>query len=562
MDRRWWTLLIVCIGTFMLLLDITVVAVALPDIQGALHSSFSDLQWVVDAYSLTLAAFLLTAGVLSDMFGRRGVYVCGLVLFTASSLACGLATSSLFLILARGVQGVGAAVMFSTGLALLAQEFSGRERGTAFGAYGAVLGGALALGPLIGGAITSGIGWRWIFFVNIPLGAIAVALTLAKVRGAEAAVRRRVDWPGFVTFTACLFTLVYALVQGNTLGWGSPAVIGLLVGSAVALAVFLFIELRREDPMLEIALFRRPAMSGVSIAAFTLSASIFAMFLYFTIYMQELLGLSPFATGLRFLAITALSFLIAPLAGHLTVRVQSRYLLGLGLLLVALGCELMTRVRADSGWTVLLPGFLVAGAGVGLTNPVLASATVSVVPPEQSGMASGISSTFRQVGIATGIAGLGVIFLRQMHSATATALSTSAAGRQLLEHRGAVMAAVTHGTVRQFAALIPSAAARNALVAAYRTAFASTFDHLMAVATGVAAVGALGTLLLVRQRDFVPSPDAPDSAAMAAPALEVAEPEPAAASPADALAPTAPTAPMAPTSPGAARGRARHGSRG
>ncbi len=504
MDRKWWTLLIVCIGTFMLLLDITIVAVALPDIQVALHSSFSDLQWVVDAYSLTLASFLLTAGVLGDIYGRRGVYVVGMVVFVASSLACGLATTPLFLIVARGTQGVGAAVMFSTGLALLAQEFSGRERGTAFGVYGAVLGGALALGPLVGGAITSGIGWRWIFFVNLPLGVLAIGLTLAKVQVPRLRVRRRVDVPGFVLFTASLFMLVYALVQGNALGWGSATVLGLLVGAGVLLAVFLAVEWRRDDPMLDLSLFRRPTMAGVSVAAFTLSASIFAMFLYFTLYLQEVLGLSPFEAGVRFLAITTLSFLIAPIAGHLSVRVPSRYLLGLGLLLVALGCALMTRVHADSEWTVLLPGFLVAGAGVGLTNPVLASATVAVVPPEKSGMATGISSTFRQVGIATGIAALGVIFSRQIRSGTTHALAASAAGRDILRHGASVITVVSQGAVRQAGGALP-AVARHTLLTAYRTSFAATFDHLMVIATGVAAAGAIGSLFLVRQRDFVPS---------------------------------------------------------
>ncbi len=397
-DRKWWTLLAVCIGTFMLLLDITVVTVALPDIQAALRSSFSDLQWVVDAYSLTLASFLLTAGVIGDMFGRRGVYAAGLGIFTVSSLVCGLSTSPLMLDLARGAQGVGAAIMFATGLALIAQAFSGRERGTAFGIYGAVLGGAVAIGPLVGGAITSGIGWRWIFFLNLPLGVVGIAVALSKVQESQVLVRRRIDWAGFLSFSASLFMLVFALLQGNDRGWGSSTIVSLFVGSGVLMAMFLVAEWRQNDPMLDLSLFKRPAMSGVSLAAFTLSASIFAMFLYVTLYLQDVLGYSPFGAGIRFLPITVLSFLLAPLAGRLSVRVQSRYLLGLGLLLVALGCDLMTRVRADSTWTVLLPGFIVAGVGVGLTNPVLASATVSVVPPERSGMASGSSSTFRQVG--------------------------------------------------------------------------------------------------------------------------------------------------------------------
>ncbi|HXW39496.1 MAG TPA: MFS transporter, partial [Acidimicrobiales bacterium] len=264
-------------------------------------------------------------------------------------------------------------------------------------------------------------------------------------------------------------------------------------------------EWRQGDPMLDLSLFGRPAMSGVSVAAFTLSASIFAMFLYFTLYLQEVLGLSPFGAGLRFLAITALSFLIAPIAGRLSVLVPSRYLMGLGRLLVALGCDLMTRVRADSTWSVLLPGFLVAGAGIGLTNPVLASATVSVVPPERSGMATGISSTFRQVGIATGIAALGVIFSRQIRTGTTRALAATAAGRELLRHGALVSTAIVEGVVRQTAATLPGPAARHALLGAYESAFASTFDHLMAISTGVALVGAVGALAFVRQRDFVPS---------------------------------------------------------
>jgi EmrB/QacA subfamily drug resistance transporter len=412
MDRRWWTLVAVCTGTFMLLLDITVVNVALPDIQQSLHSSFSDLQWVLDAYSLTLASFLLTAGVVGDIFGRRRLFAIGLAVFSASSLACGLATSPSMLTLSRAVQGVGGAIMFATSLALIAQAFSGKERGTAFGIYGAVVGGAVAVGPLVGGAITSTIGWRWIFFVNLPIGAVAIAITLAKVRDAKVPSTRSIDWVGFVTFSGSLFMLVFAMVEGNSDGWSSPTIVGLLSGSALLMAVFLLAEWRGRDPMLDLGLFRRPAMAGVSVVAFALGSSIFAMFLYLTIYLQDVFGYSPFAAGLRFLPITVLSFVVAPFAGKLTVRVHSRYLLGLGLLLIALACKLTNDIGADASWTVLLPGFVVAGIGIGIVNPVLASATVSVVPPERSGMASGSSATFRQVGMATGIAGLGASLAR------------------------------------------------------------------------------------------------------------------------------------------------------
>jgi len=549
-DRKWWTLIAVCVGTFMLLLDITVVNVALPDIQQALHSSFADLQWVVDAYSLTLAAFLLTAGVLGDMFGRRGVFAIGLGIFSVSSFLCGISTSPLMLNLSRGAQGVGGAIMFATSLALIAQAFSGRERGTAIGVYGAVVGGAVAVGPLIGGAITSGIGWRWIFFVNIPIGVIAILITLSRVDNARFISNRRIDWIGFVAFSGSLFLLVFALVQGNTKGWGSALIVGMLVGSGVLMAVFLVAESHQDDPMLDLSLFRHPAMVGVSLGSFTLSASIFAMFLYLTLYLQEVLGYSPFQAGLRFLPVTILSFLVAPIAGKLTVRVQSRYMLGLGLLLVALGCSLMSRVQPDSAWTVLLPGFLVAGVGIGITNPVLASVSVAVVRPERSGMSTGSASTFRQVGLATGIAGLGAIFLSQIKGTTVTALSGSAAGQQVLAHGGQrVTAAITGSGVRQAAAAIPVAPVRDALLSAYRTGFAETFNHLMAIASIIAMVGAIGCLVLVRQRDFVPSTaPAPDTqegvAGDGAGPTPVADPTAAAPSggePAEGLPSAAPT---------------------
>jgi EmrB/QacA subfamily drug resistance transporter len=506
LERKWWTLIAVCTATFMLLLDITVVNVALPDIQRSLNASFSDLQWVIDAYSLTLAAFLLTAGVLGDMYGRRGVFAIGLGVFTASSLLCGLSTSSLMLNLARGAQGVGGAIMFATSLALIAAAFQGRERGTAFGVYGAVIGGAVAIGPLVGGAITSGVGWRWIFFVNVPVGIVAVAITLARVEASREHNERRIDWVGFVSFSTALFLLVFALVRGNAAGWGSVQIVGGLIGAAVLLVVFVFAEWRQSDPMLDLNLFRRPAMVGVSIVAFTLSASIFAMFLYLTLFMQDDLGFGPLAAGLRFLPITLLAFVVAPIAGKLSVRIKSRYLLGTGLLMVAVGLLLMSRIQAVSGWTVLIPGFIVTGIGIGTVNPVLASSAVSVVPPERSGMASGANNTFRQVGIATGIAALGAVFQSQIQHATASALASNPAGQALLAHGGSALnGALAGGGVREAAASIPSASSRAALLQAYRVAFSGTLDHLMIIGTVVAAVGSICAYSLIRQRDFVPS---------------------------------------------------------
>ncbi len=504
MDKKWWTLVAVCTGTFMLLLDITVVNVALPDIQHSLHASFSDLQWVIDAYSLTLAAFLLTAGVVGDMYGRREVFAIGLGIFSLSSLVCGLATTALMLNLARAVQGVGGAIMFATSLALIAQAFEGRERGTAFGIYGAVVGGAVAIGPLIGGAITSGIGWRWIFFVNLPIGVVAIGLTLTRISESKDPNQRRIDWIGFVTFSVSLVLLVFALVRGNDLGWHSGVIVGMLVAAALLMAGFLVAESVQRDPMLDLHLFRRPAMVGVSIATFCVAASIFAMFLYITLYVQDVLGYGPFQAGLVFLPLTMLAFVVAPFAGRLTVRVHSRYLMGTGMLLVAVGCFLMSFTHASSAWTVLLPGFLVCGIGIGTANPVIASASVAVVPHERSGMASGSSNTFRQVGIATGIAGLGAIFQSQIQSKTIAVLSATPTGREVVSRGGdRLTQAITGGGVRQAAGAIPTAGARRALLDAYRVGFTSTFNHLMLIATAIALVGSIAAYALVRQRDFV-----------------------------------------------------------
>ncbi len=380
MERKWWTLIAVSIAIFMLLLDITVVNVALPDIQRSLHSSFSDLQWVVDAYALTLAAFLLTAGALADLLGRKRIFVAGLVVFTASSVVCGLSSSSLMLNLARGVQGTGGAMMFSTSLALIAQAFQGKERGTAFGVFGAVTGAAVAVGPLVGGIITSGIGWEWIFFVNLPIGVIAVILTLTQVAESRDPNATGVDWLGLLTFSGSLFLLVFALVRGNEKGWGSTQIVAFLVASLVLLVLFVIVERLQERPMLDLTLFRRPAFTGANIVAFALSGSIFAMFLYLTLYIQDVLGFGPLQAGLRFLPITLLSFFVAPIAGRLSVRVPIRMLLGVGLLLISIGLVAMTAVDASSGWTTLIPGFAIAGVGIGLVNPPLASAAIGVVP--------------------------------------------------------------------------------------------------------------------------------------------------------------------------------------
>ncbi|MCW3034665.1 MAG: hypothetical protein QOK19_2618 [Solirubrobacteraceae bacterium] len=509
MERKWWTLIAVSVAIFMLLLDITVVNVALPDIQSSLGSSFSDLQWVVNAYSLTLAAFLLTAGAVADLVGRRRVFVIGLIVFTASSAACGLAGSPLELNLFRAVQGTGGAMMFATSLALIASAFHGKERGIAFGVYGGVIGAAVAVGPVVGGLITAGIGWEWIFFINVPIGIGAVMLTLSQVEESRDPDARGVDWIGLVTFSGSLFLLVFALVQGNEKGWGSTEILSFLIASAVLFVVFIFAERAQSRPMLDLTLFRRRAFTGASIVAFCVSASMFSMFLYLTLYIQDVLGYGPLAAGVRFLPVTLLSFAVAPISGRLSVRLPIRLLLGAGLLLVAVGLVAMTAVDASSGWTTLIPGFVLAGAGIGLINPPLASTAVGVVHHSRSGMASGINNTFRQVGIATGIAGLGAIFQHQVTVKTTAALNTTPAGQEAIAAtHGGLAPDLVSGAVGHIAKSLP-APAQSALLHAYRVGFTDAFTTILLIAALIAFLGSILAVLLVRSSDFVASGEAP-----------------------------------------------------
>jgi EmrB/QacA subfamily drug resistance transporter len=410
MDRKWRALLIVCVGIFMLLLDITVVNVALPNIQRELHTSFTDLQWVVDAYALLLATCTLNAGTLGDWLGRKRVFIAGVVVFTLASALCGSATTPLLLNLARGLQGVGGAAMFSVSLAILSQEFHGHERGTAFGIWGATIGLAVAIGPLVGGLLTEYAGWRWIFFVNVPIGAFCVFGALAYLHESRDEQHRGFDLLGFVLLTGGLFALVLALLRGSDWGWGSGTTVGLFAGAVVLLTAFVLSQLNKAEAMFDMALFKKPAFAGAQIIALTLSGGMFALFLYLTLYLQNQLGLSPLQAGLRFLPLSLLSFVTAPIAGRLSTRIPVRILFGVGMSLIGVALLWMHGITPGSHWTTLLPGFIIAGVGVGVVNAPLAATAVSVVEPRRAGMASGINTTFRQVGIATGVAGLGAIF--------------------------------------------------------------------------------------------------------------------------------------------------------
>jgi EmrB/QacA subfamily drug resistance transporter len=414
MNIQRWTLVVVCAATAMLMLDIAVVNTALSRIAEDLNTGLSGLQWVVDAYTLALASTVLTAGALADRLGRRRLFSIGLVLFTGASLACGLAQDITMLNASRAVQGLGAAIMFAVSLALLAHAFPGaRERAGALAAYGATIGASFAVGPLVGGLLTSGLDWQWIFLVNLPIGVFCLWITRTRVEESRDPHSRGIDWAGQVTLTAGLFLLVLALLRGNELGWTSDAIVAELAGAALALVAFVVIELRVKQPMLPLRFFRNPSFTGAQIAAVAISASFFAVFLYTTLYLQQILGLSAIEAGLVYLPGTVLMLFVSGATAQLGARVPARTMIGAGLGLVSVGMALFTLADVTSTWWIVLPGELVALIGTGLFNPAVTNVALSSAPVEQSGVAAGVNDTFRQAGIAVGVAALGALIPAQ-----------------------------------------------------------------------------------------------------------------------------------------------------
>ena len=407
---RRGTLAVVCLATAMLMLDIAVVNTALAHIASSLDAGITGIQWVVDAYTVALAAVVLTSGSIADRLGRRRVFVSGLVLFTGASLLCGAAQSIEMLDAARAVQGIGGAILFATSLSLLADAFpEWKERSKALAVYGATIGASFAVGPAVGGAITSYLGWRWIFYVNIPVGIAAIAATYRFVRESRDPNARRIDWAGQTALVGGLFLLVLALLRGNGDGWGSPAIVAELAGAAALLAAFVGIELRVKEPMLPLGLFRIKEFTGAQIAAFSISASFFAIFLYMTLYLQQILGLSPIKAGLVYLPATVLIFLVSGASASLLQKVSAGAMIAVGLALVAVGLALGLLATATSSWAMLIPSLMVGGLGTGLFNPAVSAVALGSAPQEQSGLAAGVNDTFRQAGIAVGIAGLGAL---------------------------------------------------------------------------------------------------------------------------------------------------------
>jgi EmrB/QacA subfamily drug resistance transporter len=504
--RPGWTLALVCGAIFMLLLDMTVVTSALANIQKNLGSSLASLQWVVDAYTLPVAGLLLTAATLGDRIGRRRLYLIGMTVFTFASLGCALSGDALTLNIIRAVQGLGAVLLFGVGLPLIAAAYPDpKKRAGAIGIFGATLAAATAVGPLLGGALVDGPGWRWIFLINVPVGILALLGARFLLTESRSAVARRADWPGTLLLSGALVAGVLALMRGHQDGWSSVEVVSLFAASALLLGAFVIRERRAPEPMLDLSLLRRPSFLWPALIVMAGSATLVASTTYIALYFINTLGYTPFQAGLRFLPLSVASFLAAPIAARFGHRIPARYSMPISGVLVAIGLASMTDLDASASWSHLVVGFVISGAGLGMSSALISQAALAAVPVAQAGMATGTANTFRQVGLAAGVAGLGSIFAGHVTSSMGEALSGSVLPRGA---QAQLADAVGSGAGTQVASHVP--AALSSMVAqAARVATAGGVNEIFFV--GACIVGLISVLGFLLMRPQTPNAAAPDA---------------------------------------------------
>jgi EmrB/QacA subfamily drug resistance transporter len=418
-NRKWITLGAVSFGLFMIMLDNTVVNVALPTMERDLHVKLEQLEWVVTAYALTFAALLITGGKLADLYGRRRIFVIGLVIYSLSSLACGFAPTAGFLIGARAVQGAGAALMNPATLSIITATFPPKERGQAIGIWAGVSALALAIGPLTGGLIVENLNWNWIFFINVPVGILGIVVSQFAIRESrDTSHEQSIDVPGLLTSAGFLFSLSYALIEGNARGWTSAEILGLFTAAVVLLVAFIVVERRQRLAMLDLSLFRIGSFTGANVVAMLVSLSMFGVFFFVSLYIQNILGYSPTQAGAAFLPMVTLIILIAPIAGRLSDQIGSRWLMGGGMALVGCSLLLYQRVTLHSNFWTLLPPMIVGGVGMAMTMSPMTAAAMGSVPVDKAGVGSGVLNSFRQVGGSLGIAIMGAIVASYLHHPT------------------------------------------------------------------------------------------------------------------------------------------------
>jgi EmrB/QacA subfamily drug resistance transporter len=413
-NKKWWTLAAVAFGLFMIMLDNTVVNVALPAIQRDLGVGLSELEWIVSGYALTFAALMLVGGKLADAYGRRLLFVIGIAVFTLASLACGLATSGDMLIAARIAQGAGAAMMNPATLSIIAATFPPRQRGTAIGIWAGVSALALAIGPLVGGLLTDHASWHWIFFVNVPVGILGIAASFLLIDESRDPTHERLDLPGLATSAIGLFALTYGLIEANTYGWGSPRIVGAFVVAAVGLLAFLLLERHQRAPMLDLTLFRNRTYVGANLVVLLVALAMFGVFFFLSLYMQNVLGFTAVQAGAAFLPMTILVIIVAPIAGRVSDRFGSRGLMTAGMGLLSLQLVYFSQLGTDETFWTLFPGLALGGVGLSLTMTPSAAAATRAVPVEKAGVGAAVLNAFRQVGGSVGIALMGAIMAAQL----------------------------------------------------------------------------------------------------------------------------------------------------
>ena len=493
-NRRWWTLGAMCFALFMIMLDNTVVNVALPSIQDDLGASLSSLEWTINAYTLMFAVLLVTGGRLGDILGRRRVFLFGVVVFAVSSAAIGLAPTQGWLVGGRAIQGIGAAFMMPATLSIITNAFPPEERGKAIGTWAGVSALALAVGPVVGGALTEYVSWRAIFFLNLPVAIAAVAVTLfAAHESRDETVDRTIDYGGIVVLSGGLTALVLALVEGNSWGWGSPEIVALFAGSALSLIAFPFVERAVRAPMIDFQFFRERTFVATNAVAFTVTFAMLGVFFFTALYMQNFLGYGALEAGIRFLPATLIIMVTAPIAGRLSDKVGPRRLITFGLLVVAASLYIQTHISVDTGYGVLLPAFLLLGLGMGFVMSPMSTAAMNSVRPDKAGAASGILSMSRMVGGTFGVAALGALFQQLSQSR----LTDSLAGTGVSEaQRSAIVDNLGAGAGGdKISGLDPATAAQ--VGRAVKDAFIHALSTGMWLSTGIAVTGAVVAFLFV-----------------------------------------------------------------
>ncbi|MEP6559447.1 MAG: MFS transporter [Nakamurella sp.] len=497
---KWTPLTAVCLGTLMLLIDVTIVNVALPDISSDLGASFADLQWVIDIYALVLATLLLVAGSVADGWGRRRVYIIGLIIFAGSSVACGLAQNATELVIARALQGVGGAAMFATTIALLNVSYRGRDRSFAYGVWGAVSGAAAGLGVVLGGLLVEWTSWRWIFFVNLPISVVAVLLSRVAFAAGQPE-RVRLDFAGMATFVLAAGSTTYGLIRAGEYGWDEVGTAIAMATGVSAFAVFVLVESRSRNPLVDLGLFRRSRFVGVNLAAAMLSFSAFGYFALLSIYLQTVQGMSAIEAGIRFLPLTITAFVVSAVTGKLLRGVSPAVPVGFAIVLIGVGALLMRLMDATASWQSMLPGQIVSGVGVGIASPLVAAAALGSVPVAKSGMASGLVNTGRQLGLAFGVALLGTVF----QSAATVNLTDAGAPQAEASAQG-----IAAGGMPEIVASVP-APSRLVAEQSLKAAFADGLDTVFLVAGVAGVVVGILIVLLIRSRTNLPAASNDDS---------------------------------------------------